>query len=138
MRLMLSLLALSLLAACTPLVPATTPPQLAHTPGVFIRVTDEQFSADFFRVNYPQDWRVVKTSIASAALQVVFVSPDETMSITLSETPLDAVDTPYMEVVPLGERVLYVAGQAPSPQWRDFETVFERIVNSIQPLSTLE
>ncbi len=77
------------LGACAPIVPATTPPQLEHTPGAFVVVTDETFDAGTFRVDYPQSWRVVKTSIASTPLiQVVFVTPDES-SITL--TQLEAV-----------------------------------------------
>ena len=75
-----------LIGACAPLVPATTPPQLQYTPGAFVVVTNETFDAGVFRVDYPQSWRVVKTSIASTAfLQVVFVAPDES-SITLSQT----------------------------------------------------
>ena len=37
------------MGACAPLVPATTPPQLAHTPGAFVVVTDKTFDAGMFR-----------------------------------------------------------------------------------------
>ena len=73
------------IGACAPIVPATTPPQLEHTPGAFVVVTNDTFDAGIFRVDYPQSWRVVKTSIASTEwIQVVFVSPDES-SITLTQ-----------------------------------------------------
>ena len=71
--------------ACSPIVPATTPPQLEYTPGAFVVVTDEMFDAGIFRVDYPKSWRVVKTSIASTnMIQVVFVAPDES-SVTLTQ-----------------------------------------------------
>jgi hypothetical protein len=76
----------ALLGACAPIVPAKTPPQLAHTPGAFVVVTDDTFDAGIFSVDYPQSWRVVKTSIASTPfIQVVFVTPDDS-SITLTQT----------------------------------------------------
>lgn len=74
-----------IMGACSPLVPATTPPQLDHTPGAFVIVTEDTFDGGIFRVDYPSSWRIVKTSIAGAEnLQVVFVSPDD-HAITLTQ-----------------------------------------------------
>lgn len=74
-----------MMMACSPIVPATTPPQLDHTPGAFVVVTDATYSAGVFQVDYPSDWRIVKTSIASDEnQQVVFVAPDES-SLTLTQ-----------------------------------------------------
>lgn len=82
-----------ILSACAPLVPATTPPQLEHTPGAFVVVTHETFDAGEFVVDYPSSWRVVKTSIAAAEhIQIVFVAPDES-TITLTDVD-DVNDTP--------------------------------------------
>ncbi len=87
------LIALLVLGACAPLVPATTPPQLEHTPGAFVIVTDSTFDAGRFIVDYPSSWRVVKSSIAEAEfVQVVFVAPDES-TVTLTELA-NLPDTP--------------------------------------------
>ena len=77
-----------LMSACQPLVPATTPPQLQHTPGAFVSLTADSYDAGVFRVRYPEGWRVVKTNIAAAPMAVVFVSPDDTLTIQLSEAAL--------------------------------------------------
>ena len=84
-----------LLSACAPIVPATAPPQLEHTPGAFAVVTDAFFDAGRFRVDYPKSWRVVKTSIAADDhLQVVFAAPDGG-AVTLTEAD-SAGDEPFV------------------------------------------
>src|SRR5687768_6640877 len=69
-------------------VPAAPPIQLQATPGAFVRVDEHIYDAGAFRVANPPGWRIVKSSIAAAPMQVVFVSPDETMTITVSEIPI--------------------------------------------------
>ena len=71
------LAALSTLAACASLVPATAPPQIKHTPGAYVVVNDGHFDAGYFRLDYPSDWRVAKESPADAEhLRIIFVAPD--------------------------------------------------------------
>ena len=82
-----------LLGGCAPIVPATAPPQLEHTPGAFVAVADNFFDAGRFRVDYPKSWRVVKTSIAAADhLQVVFAAPDSS-AVTLTQADAAGDDT---------------------------------------------
>lgn len=84
-----------LLSACAPIIPATAPPQLEHTPGAFAVVTDTRFDAGLFQVDYPKSWRVVKTSIAAADhLQVVFAAPDSG-AVILTQTD-SAGDEPFV------------------------------------------
>lgn len=69
--------AISALAACAPLVPATVPPHIKHTPGASVVVTDKRFDAGIFRLEYPRAWSVVKTSMAAADhIHVYFLAPD--------------------------------------------------------------
>lgn len=78
-------LLLLLASACSSLVPATVPPQLQHTPGAFVRLSETQFDASFFRLDYPSTWRVVKLNTAdNTRLQVVFVAPDQS-TVTLTQ-----------------------------------------------------
>ncbi len=76
---------LLLLSACAPLIPATTPPQIQHTPGAFVSITATRFDAGVFRLDYPSAWRVVKSSTADTPLlQIVFVAPDQS-TVTLTQ-----------------------------------------------------
>ena len=68
---------MSALAACAPLIPATAPPHIQHTPGAAVIVTDNRFDAGVLQLEYPRAWTVVKTSeAASERIQVYFVAPD--------------------------------------------------------------
>ncbi|MEM9951903.1 MAG: hypothetical protein AAF846_09900 [Chloroflexota bacterium] len=64
------------------MIPATTPPQLQHTPGAPLTITDNQIDADWFRLTYPDGWRVV-TNIAIEPVALVLVSPDDALVIRL-------------------------------------------------------
>jgi hypothetical protein len=127
------------IAACTPLIPATTPPQLKHTPGAFVTVDDDYFDAGMFRVDYPDGWRIVKTSVATAPLEVVFASPDNNMTIRILSW---GEDYPESTVEPgLHERwerleladdlTLTVIGYAPMEAQAEFDTLFDRVIASI-------
>jgi len=100
-------IAIIICVACTPLVPATTPPQLAHTPGIFVNITSEYIITPDFSLAIPDGWRVVKSSIASAPLEFVLVSPDETMTIQVSETPLDDA-----QIATADDVTLYILGES--------------------------
>jgi hypothetical protein len=136
---LLCLFSLLLLAACTPLIPATTPPQLEFTPGAFITVDDEVVDAGFFRVNYPDGWRIVKTSIAAAPLEIVFASPDNSMTIHIVEgeyvIPASTPDPNIYErrtQLQLSENILLtIFGQAPIEAQDEFNTMFDSVLDSI-------
>jgi hypothetical protein len=130
------MITLLMLTACAPLVPATTPPQLVDTPGAFVTITDEFYDAGIFRVHYPQSWRTVKISIAAEPMRVVFVSPDDSMLITLSEVPLPEPEIPpdtviVNETVPSENVTIYAQGQAPAILEADFRPIFERVLASL-------
>jgi hypothetical protein len=124
-----------LVAAC---VPAKTPPQLEFTPGAYARVDDMTYDAGVFRVDYPGGWRIVKNNIAAAPMSVVFVSPDESMTITvqvgaLENTRFDGdwqteIETRTVE----GGALVTLIGRAPAEQWDAFQQVFQRVVESVR------
>lgn len=123
-----------LIVACAPIVPATTPPQLKHTPGAFVVVTGDTFDAGVFRVDYPQLWRVVKTSIASTSLiQVVFVAPDNS-SITLTQTETISNSTSDNErFITLENGVIVQVLITPSANTDDtFNDLADQLISSIR------
>lgn len=79
-----------MLSACQSIVPATNPPQLSHTPGAPITITDNQIDAGWFMLDYPDGWRIV-TNIAIEPLRLTLVSPDETLIIHV-DTICDRAD----------------------------------------------
>ncbi len=128
------------IGACAPIVPATTPPQLEHTPGAFVIVTNETFDAGVFRVDYPQSWRVVKTSIASTPLiQVVFVTPDES-SITL--TQMDAVSDTVKDderIITLeNDVIIQVLIKLSDDEDDTFLDYADQLIDSIRPNSSAQ
>ena len=133
------LLSLLLITACTPLIPATTPPQLAFTPGAFITVDDEVVDAGDFRVNYPDGWRIVKTSIAAAPLEIVFAAPDNSMTIRIVEgvySPPASTPDPHIyerqEQVHVSDSLtITVVGQTPKESSADFNTLFDTVLDSL-------
>lgn len=69
-----------LLAACGSIVPATTPPQLAYTPGPPVVISPDMIQTSAYRLTYPEDWRVI-TGPADLPPEVILVAPDETSTI---------------------------------------------------------
>ena len=83
-------LAFGVSSACAPVIPATAPPQLAHTPGAWIVIADSRVDTGVFRFDYPRSWRIVRESAAaSATIQIVAVAPDGG-AVTLAQA--DAID----------------------------------------------
>lgn len=69
--------AMSALAACASLVPASAPPQIQHTPGAPVIVTDKTYDTGQFRLEFPRAWSIVKPSQAKDEhMQVYFLAPD--------------------------------------------------------------
>jgi hypothetical protein len=128
------------ITACTPLIPAMTPPQLEHTPGAFVSIDDDHFDAGFFRVDYPDGWRTVKTSVAAAPLEVVFASPDNTMTIHIVEgdapfpeaTPDPAIYERWEQVALADSVTITVIGETPLEAQNEFDALFDSVVASIE------
>jgi hypothetical protein len=126
-----------LVAACGPIVPATTPPQLKFTPGPAVVVTDRTYETRAFTVRYPSGWRVV-TGAADQPISVVFVAPDEVSTITvqagyLNNTTFDEAFQTDVRGITLGDGTVVTAiGRAPVERWATFGPVFEMVIASVQ------
>lgn len=129
-------------AACGPIVPATTPPQLNHTPGAPVIVTWDTYTASEFSAHYPSGWTVI-TSPAFSTTWVVFTSPDEQAVIVLALDPNDTQVMPPQESdrslqresveIPLNDgRTLTAVLAAPSDKGQVFRPVFEQMIASVQ------
>jgi len=122
---------ISLLAACASLVPANVSPHIKNTPGAFVVVTDKQFDAGLFRLEYPRAWSVVKTSQAYYNhIQVNFVAPD---GGTVFIQQVDAIDSSAGEHLILPNdvilRVSIEAAEAPSA---GFSVQAQQLISSIR------
>jgi hypothetical protein len=73
------------LAAC---VPAAAPPQLTHTPGQSVTITEETFANAAFALRYPRGWRVV-TGAAAASPTVTLIAPGDCALIIVSAARID-------------------------------------------------
>ena len=115
-------------------MPATTPPQLEHTPGAFVVVTDEIFDAGVFRVNYVPSWRIVKSSIAEADyIQVVFVAPDESTITILQVENAGEPTGDDEQFITLENDVVVQVIVDPSDEPDDsFEEAAQRLIDSIR------
>lgn len=115
-------------SACSPLAPAATPPQLRHTPGAFVTVSETRFDAGIFRLDYPSTWRVVKLSTAeSNYLRVAFVAPDQSV-VTLTQ-----VEDADENLIRLENGIALIVGiDASGSPSNSFSTAAERLVNSIR------
>ena len=132
-----SVLWLILITACTPLIPATSPPQLDYTPsGIAIRITDGTVYTDDFQMDYPDGWRIIKLSVDGSPLHLVFASPDDSMRIDLTETPLpeDQIqDYDQIEMIALDDtRKLYIYAQASEENKAIFDRIFSYLLDSIK------
>lgn len=131
------------MAACSPIVPADTPAQLEHTPGAFITLDESLFDGGDFTVEVPDGWRVVKTSTAEAPLEVVFVSPDDALTIRVSrallssDTTLDDATLYERDLTwsPRADFQLYLIGRAPQSRAAEFDPIFDRVENSLEFVS---
>lgn len=121
------MLLLLLAAGCEALVPATVPPQLFNTPGAPIVLDDDQLQIGDWRVPLPIGWKVVKNRPSIEPLGVVFVSPDETVLIWLSETPLALSDFHALQHQAVWESSggsLYLYAEAPAPDDPQLQAVW--------------
>ncbi len=131
------LLCMLLCAGCAPLIPATVPPQLSHTPGTFITIDDQFVGTTLWRIRYPDGWRVVKISIAAEPVRFVFVSPDDQMVIEVAETALiEATPEPdriYLrDTRSIAGLTFYLSGSAPQNEGEMFEGFYQLVLDSVQ------
>lgn len=129
-------------AACSPLVPATTPPQLFFTPGPALQFDGEQVVLGDFTLPIPAGWQLIKTSTAEEALRVVLASPDETLLITASLAPIRVLPTDeagrallFQETVAAPTTTLYLTGQAPPSAQTDLAPIWDNTMRSVMPAS---
>ena len=115
-------------SACSPLAPAETPPQIQHTPGAFVTVSETRFDAGIFQLDYPSNWRIVKLSTADTNyLKVAFVAPDQS-TVTLTQ-----VENADKTVVRLENGVVIVVEiNATAVAVASFFERAERLVKSIR------
>ena len=128
---------LLLLSSCGPIVPATAPAQLDHTPGPPIVVTDRTVRTRDYRLRYPSGWRVV-TGEARLLPTVVLVAPDEVTTIRFVVGALPAQTTPEPDfkfirrpVQLASDFTITVIGRAPADEWQQFLPIFEWVVLSL-------
>lgn len=115
-------------SACSPLAPAETPPQIQHTPGAFVTVSETRFDAGIFQLDYPANWRVVKLNTANTDyLKIAFVAPDQS-TVTLTQ-----VENADKTVVRLDNGVVIVVEiNASAAAVASFFERAERLVKSIR------
>jgi len=115
-------------SACSPLAPAKTPPQIGHTPGASVTVSETRFDAGIFQLDYPANWRIVKLSTADTKyLKLVFVAPDQS-TVTLTQ-----VENADKNVVRLDNGVVIIVEiNATAAAVAGFFDLAERLVKSIQ------
>jgi hypothetical protein len=131
-----------LLAGCGSLVPARVPPQLTHTPGPPVIVTDHEVRTVAFRAQYPRGWQVI-TGPAFADPWVIFLNPDQTALIVLALDPADtAVNPPGAgadvcrldDTIHLAEsQQIIVAVLAADGTCDPYVPVYRRMVDSLRP-----
>lgn len=122
------------IAAC---VPATVPPQLAHTPGPAVSIYDGQYANAVFRLNYPPEWRVV-SSAASADASVMLIAPEDAAVIVIGEDA-EAPTLPHAETLRTETQVKALANQeislilsAPAAEWDHYLPLWQAVIESLQ------
>ena len=125
------LLVAGLLAACSSLVPATAPPQLQHTPGAYIVISNGHVKTSRYQLEYPMSWQLVKQSASDAEnLQLDLIAPDGGR-VTLLE--VDSAGAASDHVIPLAEDsfvqvIVYPADESDA----GFASQVEQLVSSIR------
>lgn len=127
-----------LLAGCLPMIPAEPPPQVRHTPGPFAVIAEGTYDAGAWQVRYPNGWRVVQGRAAAPAW-VVFVAPDEQITITLSAAPLPAAAlaaqherrSRLYRLAP--DQVVFVRGEAPRSALARLDAAWQLVTTTLRP-----
>ena len=127
----LALVVLGLLGACEPLVPATTPPQLAHTPGAWFVVAENRLNAGPFQLDYPPNWRIVKESVAASTfVQLVLVAPEGGIVTLVQAAVRDPLADHFLALDNgINLNIYIVHGEQPTDT---FDTQVKRLVASVR------
>ena len=126
------LLVAGLLAACSSLVPATAPPQLQHTPGAYIIISNGHVKTSRYQLEYPKSWQLVKQSASDADnLQLDLIAPDGGRVTLLEVDSAGAAER--SGVIPLAEDsfvqvIVYPADESDAA----FASQVEQLVSSIR------
>lgn len=136
---LIALFSIGIMTACTSLVPASIPPQLSHTPGHPIIITDNRIDGEWFSLEYPDGWRVI-TNVAIEPLHLIFVSPDDEMLIHVHDmgnactsTEITPEPDTYLreECLSHNEHHLYISGTSPIEFQAIYNPLFDAVVNSV-------
>ncbi len=123
--------AISALAACASLVPASPPPHIKNTPGAYIVVTDKTYDAGQFRLEYPRAWSVVKSSQATYHLQqAYFLAPDGGYVFLEQVDSMDAAADEH-RLLPNGV-ILKLSIEAADPPSAQFAAQARQLISSIR------
>ena len=137
-RLFLFFLVCLIASACSS-VPAQPPPQLQDTPGPFVVLGDKTVQTPSYRVDAPEGWKIVKNSEATDPVTLVFASPDDSMTIWVSEELLpaapsdDAVVSQDAHVTLANGQSVYLVGQGKRELKTQFEEIFAAVQTSVRP-----
>jgi hypothetical protein len=121
-------------------IPADTPPQLAHTPGTPVVITQDRVEAAHFSAVYPPGWRVI-TSPAELDSSLIFAAPDNCALIILATTPInppDLADCPgesissEMQSIEMGTDTIYTALIVSAESQAAVTPIFNRVLESIE------
>ena len=125
------LLLVHALAACAPSPPGAPPPSRS-APGAYVVVTDREFDAGRFRLEFPPSWTVIKANPADVVpIQVVFAAPDGGI-VSLSQ--VDSVDSSGDRFVTLDNGLVLSVSVAPAAEPAPkFMAQAEQLVASISP-----
>lgn len=126
---------LGFLTACQSLIPASTPPQLEHTPGAPVTITESRIEGEWFALDYPDNWRVI-TNIAIEPLHLIMVSPDDSFLIHIEDArngcEIEAIDSQLGQCIGDEDAQLSIWGEQISELEADYDLIFEQVVNSVK------
>ena len=127
----LPLAVFTLITACAPLAPASAPPQLQHTPGIPVVVTENHVDAGIFRLDYPPSWRVAKLSPAAAErIELAIIAPDGG-SVSLAQLTAPVTGGGRTKKLKNGV-ILHIAIKPAESPSVDFASRVEKLVTSIR------
>ena len=129
-----------MLVSCAPLVPATVPPQLAHTPGPFVTIGPDHIITPHYRLSYPLGWRVVKLNTPDQPPAFVLVSPDEAIQVAIGQQAVEAIarsrgtiDLSLDAARDLPSGRLHLRLIAPLERRAEAEGYLRRLLSSLRP-----
>lgn len=123
------------LTACQSIIPASTPPQLEHTPGAPITITESGIEGEWFALDYPDNWRVI-TNIAMEPLHLIMVSPDDSFLIHVEDArngcEREPIESELWECISNENAQLSIWGEQISELEAEYDPIFEQVVNSVK------